>query len=314
MAHDVLITGGSGFIGRRLAQRFRAMGHTVVIVARNLDALRRAALTAGCDWAPVDVARIDTVNDALRRFKPTTIVHAAASKFVDVAEQHPLECIDANVVGSQNVARAALEHRCKAVIGVSTDKAAPPNRGTYSLSKALMERLFCSLDCPETRFTCARFGNVAWSTGSVLPLWREMTASSNHVLTTAGPHVTRYMFTVDEAVDLIVDALDNVVSYGGGTIVRNMPCVNVRSLLEEWAAVTGCSWTRGNPRPGDQGHERLIGDVELPFTRSLGGEPITYLITPGTRAGANALVDHPPITIADKDGMLRLIRAGQDEQ
>src|SRR5262249_33157336 len=124
----------------------------------------------------------------------------AATKFVDLAEKLPLECVDVNVLGSENVARVSMEYEVQTVIGISTDKATPPVRNTYGLTKALMERVFCGLDGKtKTRFLCVRYGNVAWSTGSVLPIWKKMHEETG-VIGTTGPDMRRFFFTVDEAV------------------------------------------------------------------------------------------------------------------
>src|SRR5215469_16956771 len=165
----VLITGGSGFLGRNLALALRE-DYELTLCARNNKQNARASQLTGCAVLPVDVSRIDSLRDALGEVRPHVVVHAAATKFVDLAERQPMECVDVNVVGSQNVARSAIDFGVEAVIGISTDKAAPPIRNTYGLSKALMERMFCSMnEKSKTRFACVRYGNVAWSTGSVLP-------------------------------------------------------------------------------------------------------------------------------------------------
>ena len=80
-----------------------------------------------------------------------------------------------NILGSTNIARASIEKGVHTVIGISTDKAAPPVPNIYGSSKAIMERMFCSLDYSnDTNFSCVRFGNIAWSTGSVFPIWKKM--------------------------------------------------------------------------------------------------------------------------------------------
>ena len=129
---------------------------------------------AGVKCMPMDVSNIESVRDAFVEFRPDVVVHAAATKFVDLSERQPMECVDINVTGSQNVARVAVERGVKKVVGVSTDKAAPPIRNIYGLSKSMMERMYCSMDSKaDTRFACVRYGNVAWSTGSVLPIWTQ---------------------------------------------------------------------------------------------------------------------------------------------
>jgi FlaA1/EpsC-like NDP-sugar epimerase len=170
----LLVTGGSGFVGRRLGATLGA-DLRVVLAARNHMQLDAAGRQTGCEIVPLDVSNIESVRDVLAEVRPDAVVHAAATKFVDIAENQPMEAVDVNVGGSQNVARACVERGVGTVIGVSTDKAAPPVRNTYGLTKALMERMFCTLDGKtDTRFACVRCGNVAWSTGSVLPIWKRM--------------------------------------------------------------------------------------------------------------------------------------------
>src|SRR5262249_54012765 len=155
------------------------------------------------------------------------IIHAAATKFVDLAEKEPMECVDVNVVGSQNVARVAVDRSVDTVIGISTDKASPPVRNTYGLSKALMERLFCSMDSKtDTQFVCVRYGNVAWSTGSVLPIWKAMHETSG-VIRTTGPEMRRFFFTVDEAVSLVLTAMQHVKELRGKVLSRRMKAARI---------------------------------------------------------------------------------------
>jgi FlaA1/EpsC-like NDP-sugar epimerase len=169
----VLVTGGTGFLGRELGVRLKDR-YRVVLAARNNAENQHAARATGCEVAPLDVTNIESVRDVFAEFPPSIVIHAAATKYVNLSEQFPNECIDVNVIGSQDVARVAAERAVDVVVGVSTDKAAPPCRSTYVLSKAMMERLFCSMDGKTwARFTNVRFGNVALSAatldGTILP-------------------------------------------------------------------------------------------------------------------------------------------------
>src|SRR5436190_13570648 len=153
---------------------------------------------------PLDVTECQEVRDAVEKIRPETIMHAADTKFVDLSEKQPMECVDINVVGSQNVARVAVDKGVRAVLGISTDKAAPPIRNIYGMSKSMMERVFCAMNGKtSTQFMCVRYGNVAWSTGSVLPIWKKMHEETGVVRST-GPDMTRFFFTVDEAVQLVL--------------------------------------------------------------------------------------------------------------
>jgi UDP-N-acetylglucosamine 4,6-dehydratase/5-epimerase len=238
----------------------------------------------GCEIAPMDVANIESVRDAFREFKPHIIIHAAATKFVDLAEKYPMECVDVNVLGSQNVARVAVEMEAETVIGISTDKAAPPVRNTYGLSKALMERVFCSMNGKsKTKFTCVRYGNVAWSTGSVLPIWKKMHEETSKIGTT-GPEMRRFFFTVDDAVNLVLTALYNIDEVKGKVLSRKMKAAQIEDILKVWTKNKGGSYEKIDGRPGERDDEFLIGELELPYTEEVNYGAVThYLISFNTK-------------------------------
>lgn len=310
----ILVTGGTGFLGRHLALRLRD-DHEIVLGGRNNKQNLFAERFTGCRVVPLDVTRIESVRDVVVETRPDVIVHAAATKFVDRAERQPLECIDVNVTGSENVARVARDRGVGTVLGISTDKAAPPVRNTYGLSKAIMERLFCALDDPErTRFACVRYGNVAWSTGSVLPIWKGM-HDRDGVIGTTGPEMRRFFFTVDEAVELVRTALLHIGEVGGGVLGRAMRSATIRDILELWIARKGGRWERIEGRPGERDDEFLVGELELPFTREIeyGGirhflirfnqraeRPAAAVLTSANAERLTAdqiadLIEHPPL-------------------
>ena len=135
-----------------------------------------------------------------------------------------------NVLGSQNIARVCTEYGVNLVIGISTDKAAPPCRNIYALSKALMERTFCAADNPQsTRFICVRYGNVAWSTGSVLPAWKLMAEKSRKIVS-CGSNMYRYMFSVLDAAQVVMDAVQLQDQLHGLVIAKDMKSLQIRRL------------------------------------------------------------------------------------
>lgn len=280
-----LITGGNGFLGKRLGKRLRELGHEVVLAARNNKQNFLATEYSGCTNIAMDVASIESVRDIFTQIRPTVVVHAAATKFVDISERQPMETIDVNVLGSQNVARVAVDKGVKLVIGVSTDKASPPVRNTYGLTKALMERMFCSMDDKSgTRFLCARYGNVAWSTASVLTAWRKDLKRSG-VIETTGPEMYRYFFTVDEAVELINTAYEHAADLHGRILCRHMKSAKMEDILRVWTTQEGATYKKIPGRPGERFEEFLIGESELPYTveRDYGGIP-HYVISFNERA------------------------------
>ena len=273
----ILITGGTGYLGKRLGLALKEK-HKVVLGGRSNKLNLVAQKFTGCDVIPLDVTNIESVRDAVIDVKPDIILHAAATKFVDLAEKQPMECVDVNVVGSQNVARVAVDKGVKIVLGISTDKAAPPVRNTYGLSKAMMERMFCSMNSKSsTRFVCVRYGNVAWSTGSVLPIWKKM-LEENGVIGTTGPEMRRFFFTVDDAVKLVLTALDNAEELQGKILSRHMKAAQMQDILETWTKAHGGKWEKIDGRPGEREDEFLIGDLELPYTREVQYDGIKHFV------------------------------------
>ena len=268
MSQTILITGGTGFLGKRLALQLKDK-YRVVLTGRINKQNMAAQKFTGCEIAPMDVSHIESVRDAFREFQPAVVIHAAATKFVDLAEKFPMECVDVNVTGSQNVARAAVESEVDVVIGISTDKAAPPVRNTYGLSKALMERMYCSMNGKtKTKFACVRYGNVAWSTGSVFPIWKKMHEEKG-VIGTTGPEMRRFFFTVDEAVNLVLAALEHIEAVQGKVLSRKMKAAQIEDILRIWTGHKGGRYEKIDGRPGERDDEFLIGDLELPYTEQV---------------------------------------------
>lgn len=260
----ILITGGTGFLGRNLALALTD-NYRVVLTGRNNKQNNLAQHITGCEVLPMDVSNIEGVRDTFTEVRPDVVIHAAATKFVDLAEKQPMECVDVNVTGSQHVARVAVEKGVEAVLAISTDKAAPPVRNTYGLSKALMERVFCAMNGKtDTKFACVRYGNVAWSTGSVLPIWKKMHEDTG-VIRSTGPEMRRFFFTVDEAVKLVLTALTEIDTIQGRVLSRYMKAAQIQDLLDVWTAEKGGRWERMSGRPGERDDEFLIGDIELPY-------------------------------------------------
>lgn len=303
MKRKILITGGTGFLGQRLAKNLIDTWD-VTISGRNNKQGFKAEQFTGAKCIPMDVANIESVRDAFSEAKPDVVIHAAATKFVDLSEKQPMECVDINVVGSQNVARVAIEKGVSAVIGISTDKAAPPVRNIYGMSKAIMERMFCGMDGKtKTKFVCVRYGNVAWSTGSVLPIWKKMHEDTG-VLRSTGPEMTRFFFSIDEAAELVETALENVDKFHGKVLSRAMKSARMSDVLDTWIGEKGGRWEKIAGRPGDRLYECLIAEQELDYTERLVIDGVAhYLIS------FNEKVKHPLTSVISSDDSERLSKA-----
>ena len=264
----ILITGGSGFLGRELALKLKT-SNEVILGSRNNGLNRLAAEKTGCEAIPLDITSLESVKDAVSRYKPQIIIHAAATKYVDLSEKQPFECIDVNILGSENVARVSIDSGVETVIGISTDKTAAPVGNIYGHTKAIMERLFSGLDgVGDTNFSCVRFGNIAWSTGSVFPLWKRM-MEDNGLIESTGPNMKRFFFSVSDAADLVIRNLHNIHTTRGKILSMKMKASKISNLLNTWQNLYGTKWIEIDRRLGESDHESMIGSIELKYTAEI---------------------------------------------
>jgi len=140
---------------------------------------------------------------------------------------------------------------------------------TYAMTKALMERMFCSLNRKTaTKLVCVRLVNLTWSNGSVLPIWKRMIDQTG-VIGTTGPEMRRFIISVDEAVELILTALEHADELQGKVVTRHMKAVLIGDLLTTWVKHRGGEWKKIEGRPGERDDEYVVGDMELPYTTAV---------------------------------------------
>ena len=203
-----LVTGGSGFLGIPLCKRIISYGGKVRVLARNEGKL----VDLKQQFPEIEILTGDIcdkfeVKQAMKDI--TGVFHLAASKHVGIAEIQVRECIKSNTLGSMNILEESLHTNPEFVLGVSTDKAAKV-AGVYGATKLLMERLFGQFEAlnNKTQYRLVRYGNVLYSTGSVLCKWKELLQDGKEVTVTDGK-ATRFFWTVDQAIQLIIDCLTN---------------------------------------------------------------------------------------------------------
>ena len=193
------------------------------------------------------------------------IFHAAALKQVPSVEAHPYEAVKTNIIGAFNVVTAAVAHKVKNVIAVSTDKAVKPVNA-MGMTKALQEKLILSdeITKDKTIFCCVRYGNVLGSRGSVIPLWDKKLAQ-NKPLPITHPDMTRFMLTLSQAIDLVFYSLKN--SKGGEVFVKKAPATKMVNLARAYAELkTG---KKNYPleyigiRAGEKIDEVLVSEEEM---------------------------------------------------
>ena len=227
-----LITGGSGFLGIPLCEKVLKLGGRVRVIARDEGKL----VDLNQKWSEVETLTGDIYDtfEIKQAMKGVSgVFHLAACKHVGIAEQQVRECIKSNTIGSMNILDESLEIKPDFIIGVSTDKAAQV-AGVYGASKLLMERLFRQFDQlnDSTKYRIVRYGNVLYSTGSVLCKWRDLLKAGREVIITE-PDATRFFWTVDQAVDLIFECLDDAT--GPEPFVTEMKAIRMGDLLEAMA-------------------------------------------------------------------------------
>lgn len=234
---NVLITGGSGSFGRAFTRKLIDLGaERIVIFSRDevKQAEMRQEFPQKCMRFFIgDVRDRDRLTRAFHGIE--TVIHAAALKRIEVGRYNPMEMVKTNVMGAMNVIEAAQDAKVHRVIALSTDKAYQPV-SAYGQSKALMESMFLAANDTVGKagpfFSVTRYGNVAGSRGSVIPVWREILKSSDAVPVT-DPEATRFFMTIDQAVDLVLKTMGIMPK---DVVIPDLPAFRLADLAEAMGA------------------------------------------------------------------------------
>lgn len=225
-----LITGGAGFLGTALISRFENLGiKNIKIISRNEGKLvELKEKFPFVEIIPGDISDPYCAEKAVMNVD--AIFHLAAFKHVGLAEQNVRECIMGNVLGTMNILELTRKYPIEFILGISTDKAAQVS-GVYGATKFLHERLFTDYEKlnPNTKYRTVRYGNVLYSTGSVLCKWKEKLKNDEEIIIT-DPEATRFYWTIDQAIDLILECLE--FSEDSRPYVPTMKSMSVGNLLE----------------------------------------------------------------------------------
>lgn len=263
----ILITGGTGSFGHAFLpmtlQKFNPK--KVIIFSRDEMKQWEMAKLFGAD--PRVRFFIGDVRDRERLYRAFDgvdyVVHAAATKIVPTAEYNPFECIKTNVNGAMNVIDAAIDKGVKRVVALSTDKASSPIN-LYGASKLASDKLFVSGNAyageHDTRFSVVRYGNVMGSRGSVIPFF--MSIAVKGVLPITDIRMTRFMISLEQGVELVWHAFDDMV--GGEIYVKKIPSMTVTDIARVIAPAARHDIV--GIRPGEKLHEQMIGIEDAPFT------------------------------------------------
>lgn len=267
----ILITGGTGFLGRHLVEEILKFNpHSIRVLSR--DEVKHHNLLEKFNYNPKLRSLIGDIRDYKRILKATKgadiVIHAAALKRIDILEYNVEESIKTNVIGSLNVIRACEENNVKTAIMVSTDKACSPVN-TYGACKFVSERIFTesnySKGSTDTKMLCVRYGNVLESTGSVIPFFESKIKKGEEIPLT-DDRMTRFIIDHKNAVKLIFDAIKYGI--GGEIFVPKLPAFKISTLIEILKEKHGSNVKVNivGIRPGEKIHEMMINSVESPRT------------------------------------------------
>lgn len=261
----LLITGGTGSFGRTFVRTCLRHTRAEEVLVYSRDEQKHVALQREVDDPRLgcvlgDVRDLDRLRIALRGVD--FVFNAAAIKHVHFTEEHPMEAVATNVLGTHRVCQAALECGVEALISLSTDKAVEPVN-VMGMSKALHERVVGSFAGKGMRVGIVRYGNVLASKGSVVPYFRRLLERGAETLPVTDRRMTRFVLTLDDSVDLVMHAFAE--SEGGETFVLDLPAFSIWQVAEVMAQAAGrtVSVEEIGIRPGEKLHETLISGEEM---------------------------------------------------
>lgn len=264
---SILITGGTGSFGHAFVPVTLAKYNPRRLVIYSRDEMKQwemSKLYGGDDRVRFfigDVRDKDRLARALNGID--FVVHAAAAKIVPTAEYNPFECVKTNIIGAMNLIDACIDKGVKRVVALSTDKASSP-ANLYGATKLASDKLFVAgnsyAGAEDTRFSVVRYGNVMGSRGSVIPFF--LSIARQGVLPITDPRMTRFMISLDQGVDLVWRAFDDMM--GGEIYVKKIPSMKLTDIA--LAIAPEARHELIGIRPGEKLHEQMIGSEDAPHT------------------------------------------------
>jgi UDP-N-acetylglucosamine 4,6-dehydratase/5-epimerase len=262
----ILITGGTGSFGQRFTSTVLERSSPAKVIIYSRDELKQfdmqhtepfASHPRVMRWFIGDVRDEQRLTRAMEGVD--VVIHAAALKQVPAAEYNPFEAVKTNILGAENVINASLASGVSRVVALSTDKAAAPIN-LYGATKLASDKLFVAANNHrgkrDIRFSVVRYGNVMGSRGSVIPFF--LRKATTGVLPITDERMTRFNITLQEGVDLVLDALDRM--WGGELFVPKIPSYRILDLAEAIAPDAELAFV--GIRPGEKLHEEMITSTD----------------------------------------------------
>lgn len=260
----ILITGGTGSFGKKFLEMIFEKYNPKKVIIYSRDEYKQSVMqTEYRDRVNMSRVRffIGDVRDRERLYRAFEgvdyVIHAAAMKQVPTCEYNPMEAIKTNIHGAQNVIDAALDKGVKKVVALSTDKAVNPIN-LYGGTKLVSDKLFIAANAYSgvngTVFSVVRYGNVAGSRGSVIPIWKKIIEDGGTKLGVTDMRMTRFWITLRQGVDLVFKAIEE--SRGGETFISKIPSFHIGDLAK--AMLPDCEIEEIGIREGEKLHEVMV--------------------------------------------------------
>ena len=264
---SILITGGTGSFGHTFVPMTLAKYNPRRLVIFSRDEMKQwemAKLFGDDDRVRFFIGDVRDKDRLIRALDGIEyVVHAAATKIVPTAEYNPFECVKTNVLGAMNLIDACIDRKVKRVVALSTDKASSP-ANLYGATKLTADKLFVAGNSyaghHDTRFGVVRYGNVMGSRGSVIPFF--LSVACKGVLPITDERMTRFMITLEQGVDLVWHAFEDIV--GGEIYVKKIPSMKVTDIAR--AVAPDARHDIIGIRPGEKLHEQMIGIEDALYT------------------------------------------------
>jgi UDP-N-acetylglucosamine 4,6-dehydratase/5-epimerase len=263
----VLVTGGTGSFGRKFVEVMLSEYRPQKLIIFSRDELKQHEMRASGLDHPSLRYFLGDVRDPQRLERAfsgvTVVVHAAALKQVPACEYNPFEAIQTNITGGKNVIDAAINRGVRRVVALSTDKAVNPIN-LYGATKLCAEKMFVQANAyagaQDTRFSCARYGNVVGSRGSVIPIFMEQRKRGKVTITDT--RMTRFWITLDQGVRFVIRSLEQM--HGGEIFVPKIPSMKLLDMAH--AVAPDCEIECVGIRPGEKLHEVLLSEDEARYS------------------------------------------------
>lgn len=275
---SILVTGGTGSFGNTFIPMTLAKYNPKRLIVYSRDEMKQWEMAK--KFVNDDRVRffIGDVRDKDRLYRALDgvdyVVHAAATKIVPTAEYNPFESVKTNITGAMNLIDACIDKKIKRIVALSTDKASSPVN-LYGATKLVSDKLFVAGNSyagwHDTRFAVVRYGNVMGSRGSVIPFF--MSIKETGVLPITDPRMTRFMITLEQGVELVWHAFDDMV--GGEVYVKKIPSMKITDIAH--AVLPDAQFDIVGIRPGEKLHEQMISEEDALYTYAY---PEHYKILP----------------------------------